>query len=115
MNAFWRSRLVFALVVLAALVLLVYSARSERLLAHRIPYVCVSTGASFNLTADEAGMIPARNQVTGRRTLIPCHRTENGVCMVAPRFRPLLCGALAQENHYVDLQTLVVRASSQEE
>ena len=77
----------------------------------RALYVCVESGRLFNLTADEAGMVPARNPQTGRLTLLPCARADEGGLHVGGRYGSILREQLADANRRVDPVTLAVRAS----
>jgi len=70
-------------------------------------FVCVATGELFELSPDEAGMIPARNTNTGERTLLPCVVGTNGVCRVGERYRSQL-DRMEDVNHYVDPHTVMV-------
>ena len=77
-----RRRTVKIVVSIVALALAGYLGRSfwsdGSPLPSRFHFVCVETGKIFNLSVEEAGMIPATNHKTGRRTLIPCVPDEDG-------------------------------------
>lgn len=74
----------------------------------RFDYVCVSTGELFNLSNEQAAMIPARHPRTGIATLIPCIRKDDGSVAVEEGFRALLEGELSKYNHVVDMETMLV-------
>ncbi len=75
----------------------------------RFDYICVSTGDLFNLSNDEAAMIPARHPQTRKRTLIPCTRNADGSISIEEDFRVLLDGDLSDDNKVVDMETLRVK------
>ena len=75
----------------------------------RFDYICVSTGEMFNLSNDEAAMIPARHPQTRVPTLIPCTRDADGAVVVEEGFRFLLEGELSRYNHVIDLETMRVK------
>jgi len=74
----------------------------------RFDYVCVSTGELFNLSNEEAAMIPARHPQTGVATLIPCVRKDDGSIAIEEGFRALLEGELRKYNQVVDMETMLV-------
>lgn len=96
----------------AILALILFSAAREP--ANPLPssyrFVCVATGEFFDLSAQEAGMIPARNPKTGKYTLVVCARAEDGAWHVIDDNRGIVEDQLQSENKWVDPQTLVIRA-----
>lgn len=84
--------------------------RDDTGIPSRFPMVCVATGEIFELSIDEAGMIPAKNPRTGERTLIFCERGEDGQYAIAETDRWMLEeGELAKQNAFIDLETLKVK------
>lgn len=74
----------------------------------RTRYICVATGMFFNLSAEEAGMVPATNPRTAEPTLLPCALGDDGRTHVGERYRPALVEQLAEVNRHVDPVTLAV-------
>lgn len=74
-----------------------------------LTYVCVETGKIYNLDRGVARVTPATNPDTGRDTLMPCYRGEDGNYYVRKRSSESL-GALtaANLNHHVDPKSLRV-------
>jgi hypothetical protein len=77
---------------------------------NRFRFVCVASGETFDLTVEEAAMIPARHPETGQYTLILCTRGEDGAWRAAEETRGILEDQLAGVNRWVDPRTLQIRA-----
>jgi hypothetical protein len=108
-----RKRAIQVAVLAFALLAIACAVRAARHdpfgLDARSRYVCVATGELFELSADQAGMVPARSPRTGEWTLLPCAVGDDGRLYVGQRYRPVLTDRLGDANHHVDPQTLAVR------
>jgi len=105
-----KSKFVLTVVLAgAAIGLLVFQFRRPAVLPSKIPFVCVATGERFRLDRDAVVTVPTPNPKTQQRTLLPCYE-ENGVWKVDEHYRGSV-QTLAEQNHYVDGETLVVRGT----
>lgn len=106
-----RFKVLLAVVFLAvAGGLIYYQVRGGTSLSEEVNFVCVASGQTFDLDRNSVSTIPAKNPKTGRATLMPCYREDDGVLHISPRYREELL-KLGEENQYVDLESLAVRTS----
>ncbi len=102
-----KTKILLAVLLLIGAGSLLFAFRRASPLPDKITFVCVETGATFNIDRDKVYVIPARNPRTGQATLLPCSE-RNGVLYVGNHYRGALLN-LGEKNHYVDTQTLAVR------
>lgn len=104
-----KLALALGLLAVAAGVYLITRPR-EIALAGAVPFVCVETGEVFELAPDDVpASFPAPNPKTGRRTLLPAHKNEQGRYVLQKRYAQDLSrpdSELAKVNKHVDPKTL---------
>jgi hypothetical protein len=76
----------------------------------KVQFVCVATGETFWLARGQSKVLPAVNPKSGAKTLVPCHKSDDGMLYVSSRCRGLV-RQLKEDgiNQYVDPETLLVR------
>ena len=105
-----QIKIIVAIVVLAVAGILAYrSMNNGPDLPTSSGFVCVETGEVFEMALDDVAIIPGLNPNTGRRTLLPCSRGEDGRYHVSEYYRGSLTGSLNDVNKYVDVQSLEVK------
>jgi hypothetical protein len=77
----------------------------------KVQYVCIATGETFWLARGTCKILPATNPKSGEKTLVPCHKREDGRLQVSSRCRGLI-RRLERDavNKLVDPETLLVGA-----
>jgi len=77
---------------------------------NRIPFVCVETGDIKWVTRGKTMVLPLENPDTGKYTLVPCRKNEDGGYTVVKRYASVL-KQLDKDgiNKFVDSETLLVR------
>ncbi len=106
-----HSKIILAVVLLGVAVgLFFYFNYDSGPLANSLQLVCVETGEVFSISRSEMpSVIPAENEKTGRRTLLPV-REEEGKLYAYDRYVGAILDnpELAPLNKYIDPQTYEV-------
>jgi len=78
--------------------------------AGKVQFVCVATGKTFWFERGKSKILPLVNPKSGEKTLVPCHKSDDGKLYVSSRCRSLVW-RLKEDgiNQYVDPETLLVR------
>lgn len=78
----------------------------------KVQFVCVASGETFWVARGKSKILPLANPKSGAKTLLPCHKSDDGELYVSSRCRSLV-KQLKEDgiNQYVDPQTLLVRQS----
>ena len=79
-------------------------------ISNRLMLVCAATGETFLRDRGDVPVIPMKNPETGERTVLPCHKNDDGELYVNSRYRAALV-KLGEKNRYVDTETLRVQSS----
>jgi hypothetical protein len=78
--------------------------------SEKVQFVCVATGETFWLARGKSKILPLANPTSGAKTLVPCHKNDDGMLCVSSRCRGLVRQLEANGiNQYVDPETLLVR------
>ncbi len=106
----WKLILAVALLVVAGSVYWQFG-RSRSALADGVAYACVATGKVFWIPrAKTPPVLPAPNPDTGKATLVPVVRRDDGRFAMTDHYAGLLEDPeLAPLNKFIDPETLEVR------
>lgn len=103
-------KIVAAVVILAVAGAVIYfRGRGSTALPDKLTFVCVETGKLYYLDRGPSRVPPVTNPDTGRDTLMPCFKDEDGSYYIRRRSsEPLGALIAANLNHCVDPKSLRV-------
>ncbi len=97
----------------AAAAIFAFQGRDKPARSDKVLYVCVETGKTFQFERGPA-VLPRQNPETGRNTLLPCSRHDDGTLVIGSRLRATVEELDKQGlNKFVDLKTLEVKKTPQ--